>query len=53
MVWSLPELPMRWEALPCPLEAGWALIRLWELPKRADNGAVPWRVFSSCLPGFG
>ena len=38
MVWPLPELPMRWEALPCPLEAGWALIRLWELPKRADNG---------------
>ncbi len=38
MVWPLPELPMRWEALPCPLDAGWALIRLWELPKRADNG---------------
>ena len=38
MVWPLPELPMRLEALPCPLEAGWALIRLWELPKRADNG---------------
>ena len=38
MVWPLPELPMRWEAFPCPLEAGWALIRLWELPKRADNG---------------
>jgi len=38
MVWPLPELPIRWEALPCPLEAGWALIRLWELPKRADNG---------------
>ena len=29
---------MRWEALPCPLAAGWALIRLWERPKRADNG---------------
>lgn len=29
---------MRWEALPCPLDAGWALIRLWELPKRSDNG---------------
>ncbi len=39
MVWPLPELPMRWEALPCPLDAGWALIRLWELPKRADNGS--------------
>ena len=38
MVWPLPELPIRWEALPCPLDAGWALIRLWELPKRADNG---------------
>ena len=38
MVWSLPELPMSWEALPCPLDAGWALIRLWELPKQADNG---------------
>ena len=38
MVWPLPELPIRWEALPCPLAAGWALIRLWELPKRVDNG---------------
>ena len=38
MMWPLPELPMRWEALPCPLAAGWALIRLWERPKRADNG---------------
>ncbi|MDG2215653.1 MAG: esterase-like activity of phytase family protein, partial [Synechococcus sp. cluster2_bin.235] len=38
MVWPLPELPIRWEALPCTLDAGWALIRLWELPKRADNG---------------
>ena len=33
MVWRLPELPIRWEALPSPLEAGWALIRLWELPE--------------------
>ena len=38
MMCPLPELRMRWEALPCPLAAGWALIRLWELPKRADNG---------------
>ena len=38
MVWPLPELPMRLEALPCPLDAGWALIRLWDIPKRADNG---------------
>ena len=38
MVWPLPELPMRLEALPCPRAAGWALIRLRELPKRVDNG---------------
>ena len=37
MVWPLPRFPMRLESLPCPLAAGWALIRLWELPQRADK----------------